>query len=213
MGDAEIERVRCAVGRERREEAETGEEERFEVGDSFVTDMRHRVAPRDAGLPDAFWRIVAYEGRIVEAATAWGRPGPLDTAIRCRRRPRRRPCPGHLRVRVDDGDILWACTRCRDNGRIYCWQGLEWDFSGDQLDDGALRVRVSWADFGALQTMDTRAMRVLRARAIYGVQGPTLVGSAADLRRAAMACADTGAEDVAGVLFARIAAAGGSVEA
>ena len=106
-----------------------GEDERFDVGNSYVTDMRHRVAPADAELPAAFWRIVAYEARIVEAGSAWGHADTLESAIRCRRKPRSKACPGHLRVRADDGVILWACTRCRDQGRISAWQGLQWDFS------------------------------------------------------------------------------------
>lgn len=43
-----------------------------EDGNTSITDMRHRVVPGGEGahLPTAFWQIVAYEGRIVEACSA-----------------------------------------------------------------------------------------------------------------------------------------------
>ena len=154
MRPDEIERVRLAVmtGESSPVRRSVSEEERFEVGNTFIVDMRHRDAPADADLPAAFWKAVNYEGRIVEAGSAWGRAETLDSAIRCRRKPRNKACPGHLRVRVDSEVILWGCTRCRDNGRISEWQGLRWDFSTQRAGSDALRVAVSWSDLASLRS-------------------------------------------------------------
>ena len=65
-------------------------------------------------------------------ATAWGPgQGRIDTAIRCRRRPGRRACPGRLHVEhTEADDIRWSCPRCDDNGFIAGWAGSAWDRSG-----------------------------------------------------------------------------------
>ena len=215
MRGDEIERVRLAAttGESGPHVRPVPEEERFEVGYTYIIDMRHRDAPPDANLPAAFWKAVAYEGRIVEAGSAWGQSDTLDTAIRCRRRPQNKACPGHIRVRVDAGVILWGCTRCRDNGRISEWQGLRWDFSAHRAGADALRVAVTWSDLASLRKLMAAPMLQLLARAEYGAEGPTLVGSATELRFAAMASAATGAEDVADALLAALGPAAGKFEA
>jgi tetratricopeptide (TPR) repeat protein len=215
VSDEEIERVRQAVraGGVAADAGMEGEHERFDVGNSYVTDMRHRVAPAEADLPPAFWRIVAYEGRIVEAGSAWARADTLESAIRCRRKPRSKACPGHLRVRAEDSVILWACTRCRDQGRISAWQGLQWDFSAAAAPSDAVRVAVSWGDFATLRKITTGPVPYLVARAEFGVEGPTLVASARELRFAATASATTGAQDLAGALLTAAGPADGGFEA
>lgn len=215
VADEEIERVRrdARSGERGAAPEPEGAEERFDVGNSYITDMRHRVAPEDADLPAAFRRIVAYEGRIVEAGSAWGRADTLESAIRCRRKPRSKTCPGHLRVRADDGVIVWACTRCRDQGRISAWQGLQWDFSAYAATSDAMSVPVSWVDFAALRKFESRPVRVLLARAIYGVDGPTLVGASGEIRLVATASANLAEHDVAAVLLAGLGAVSGGFEA
>jgi tetratricopeptide (TPR) repeat protein len=215
MRDDEIERVRVAAltGTSGAQVRSVPQEERFEVGSTYIIDMRHRAAPPDADLPAAFWKAVAYEGKIVEAGSAWGRADTLDTALRCRRRPRSKACPGHLRLRVEDGVILWGCTRCRDNGRISEWQGLRWDFSARRAATDALRVAVTWSDLASLRKLTAAPMAPLLARSEYGVAGPILVGSVNELRFAASAAAATGAEDVAGALLAALGPAAGEFEA
>ncbi len=53
------------------------------------------------------------------------------TTLRCRRRPRRRPCGGLLTLffDVDTFDVLWFCPICDDNVRISGWEGTFWDNS------------------------------------------------------------------------------------
>ncbi len=223
MSKDAIERVRLRVRTEEGSpvtrsatELERTEVEKFDVGSAFIVDMRHRDATADADadadLTAPFRKAVSYEGRIVEAGSAWGRADTFDSAIRCRRKPRSKACPGHLRVRVDSGVILWGCTRCRDNGRISEWQGLRWDFSGQSAGADAIRVPVTWSDLTYLRKLTTAPMPQLLARTEYGVDGPTLVGAVAELRFAATACAATDAEDLAGVLLAALGPAAGELE-
>jgi len=84
------------------------------MGDNWVTDMTHflDVLNPDDEMPGSVRRFGEYLGRIVEAATAAPPLVLLDTAIRCRRRPGRKPCPGHISVVCEDdlGEILQYTT-------------------------------------------------------------------------------------------------------
>jgi hypothetical protein len=70
-------------------------------------------------------RLAKYWTEIVAQASNYDEP----TSIRCRRRPRRRPCGGLLTLYfdVDNFDVLWFCPECDDHGRISGWEGTFWD--------------------------------------------------------------------------------------
>ncbi len=89
----------------------------------------------DVDIPGPARRLAEYLGKIVEAATSSPPLALLNTEIRCRRRPGRKPCVGHIRlVRDDDeGEIVWACTSCDDRGIISGWEGTPWDRSLDDV--------------------------------------------------------------------------------
>ena len=74
-------------------------------------------------------RFAAYLGRIVAAAQAYPAGPIIPSAIRCRRRPNRRRCPGYLDiVRLDiPREIRWECIECGDQGVIRDWHGTPWD--------------------------------------------------------------------------------------
>jgi hypothetical protein len=107
------------------------------MGDTWITDMTHflDVLDPDADVPASARRFAEYMGRIVEEATVNPPLILLDTAIRCRRRPGRKPCPGHIRLICNDdvGEILWECTSCDDRGSISGWQGTPWDRSASLM--------------------------------------------------------------------------------
>ncbi|HLG67424.1 MAG TPA: hypothetical protein VKV36_06080 [Acidimicrobiales bacterium] len=89
----------------------------------FVSDLRHFVdMPDDA--PGPAKRIAHQLASLVRAATAGPASDAWVTAIPCRRRPGRRPCPGHIAVRRDDtdGEIWWRCVSCGDDGVIRGWE-------------------------------------------------------------------------------------------
>jgi hypothetical protein len=72
-------------------------------------------------------RLAKYWTEIVAQASNYEEP----TTLRCRRRPRRRPCGGLLTLFFDteNFDVLWFCPVCNDNGRISGWEGTFWDNS------------------------------------------------------------------------------------
>jgi hypothetical protein len=75
--------------------------------------LEERVAPAR--------RFAQYLGRIVGAGTA-NMAGPtVHTALPCRRRPGRQPCPDRLVVRRSQAppQIDWACPGCGEEGMLY----------------------------------------------------------------------------------------------
>lgn len=54
------------------------------------------------------------------------------SALRCRRRPDNRSCPGRLFLRRTDEQALisWQCTACHDEGHISGWQDTPYDLRG-----------------------------------------------------------------------------------
>lgn len=104
------------------------------MGDTWITDMGDLTHVHDpADVPGPARRLAEYLGRIVQAASAWYVGQPLESVIRCRRRPGRRPCPGHVCLaRTQDREIIWHCVACGDNGVIRGWEGTLWDLSAPE---------------------------------------------------------------------------------
>jgi hypothetical protein len=104
---------------------------------TMVTDLTHYLdvtpLPIDAHHPRRFAeRLGGFFGSIVEAVTAgFERGAAVYTTVRCRRRPGRKPCAGLICgiLEPEEGVIVWACTRCGDNGYIHHYQGTPWDMT------------------------------------------------------------------------------------
>lgn len=107
------------------------------MGDTWITDMTHflDILKPEVDVPSPARRLGEYLGRIVEAATSSPPLILIETSIRCRRRPGRKPCPGHIRLvcNDDEGEIVWECTSCDDRGIIRGWEGTPWDRSFDDV--------------------------------------------------------------------------------
>ncbi len=123
----------------------------------YVTDMTHYLdewgSPVIRG-PARRW--AAFLGAIVSAASQQDAEAPIPTALRCRRRPGRKPCPGRLwALRREDGFIEWQCGACGDNGIIHHWENTLWDFSAFRPSTASetIDVEVSEAEYGALRSM------------------------------------------------------------
>lgn len=74
---------------------------------------------------------------VVRAATA-GDPGlPWVSALSCRRRPRRRACPGFIQVLRTEipPSIEWRCVSCGDEGVISGWERSPFDLRPRSTDD------------------------------------------------------------------------------
>jgi hypothetical protein len=94
----------------------------------FVSDLRHFLdMPED--VPGPARKLAAHLGSIVKAATATKTGAAWETALPCRRRPGKRPCPGHIVVFRPDlpATIDWRCSACEDEGVISGWAGSYFD--------------------------------------------------------------------------------------
>lgn len=102
---------------------------------TYIADMQHflDVLLPGAQVAPAARRMGEYLGSIVAAASLAKPNLQVKTSLRCRRRPNRRQCPGHIRFRVlpATNEIVWECAACADNGIIHNWRGTLWDFSRD----------------------------------------------------------------------------------
>lgn len=74
------------------------------MGDTWVTDITYLPRP-DKLLPDIYAparRLAVYFGAIVAAASVALPDEVVETGLRCRQRPGRRPCPGSIDLQRSD---------------------------------------------------------------------------------------------------------------
>jgi hypothetical protein len=101
------------------------------MGNAWITDLRHFVNEDGslATMPNRARALAEYFGRIVKGVTTRQKDA-LATGVRCRKRPRRRKCPGEIIAFIDEQEaISWSCPVCEDNGVISGWKGTLWDWS------------------------------------------------------------------------------------
>lgn len=99
----------------------------------MVTDLRD-LEPEDptVELPPAARRLRTFLGEIARAASVRESGSRSATALRCRRRPGRKPCKGRIDVFRRDipPEVEWRCPLCEDGGVVSGWQETYWDLSG-----------------------------------------------------------------------------------
>ena len=111
----------------------------------LVVDIRHWIdedenatAPQLKGKVKFLKDVIAYETSM-EAGTE------LFPSPRCRRKPKRKQCEGHLFTLTEDDPlkpeseqiIWWQCPVCDDRGIVSGWKGLTCDMS--DYDDVEIR--------------------------------------------------------------------------
>ena len=104
------------------------------MGDTWITDLTHfldeegRIGPTDGPAR----KLAEHFTAIVEMASRPELIVPPEHLVRCRRRPGRKPCIGHIEIDLDfeNEDIIWWCTACDDHGFISNWKGSKRDLSG-----------------------------------------------------------------------------------
>jgi len=100
----------------------------------MVTDLGH-FEPEDptVELPPQARRLRQYLGEIARAASVRESGRRSATALRCRRRPGRKPCKGRIEVLRRDvpPQVEWRCPVCQDGGVVSGWRGTYWDLSGE----------------------------------------------------------------------------------
>jgi hypothetical protein len=103
-----------------------------------TTDLRHfEGIELDPEAPAPALRLAQYLRRITRAETTLGGTGLHGTALPCRRRLGRIPCPGLLVVDRQDVPprIHRECPVCREAGVIDGWQGPDDDLSAISYSD------------------------------------------------------------------------------
>lgn len=110
----------------------------------FVSDLRHflDLSPE---TPGPARRMAEHLTLIVRAATAGDAGIPWVSALTCRRRPGRRPCPGHLALSRSDvpPSIAWQCTSCGDEGVISGWERSPFDLRTHGSEGGSAPALVA----------------------------------------------------------------------
>ena len=153
----------------------------------FVADLRHFLdLPMD--VPSPARRMAEQLTLIVRAATAGDAGVPWVSALPCRRRPGRRPCPGHLGVFRTDvpATIEWRCTSCGDEGVISGWDRSPFDLRRRGTDPGSgdgIRVVIPSdvaVTLRGLLVVDTASERLI-FRACVSEDRIMLVGDEEDL--------------------------------
>ena len=138
----------------------------------FVSDLRHFLdMPDDA--PGPARKMAEQLGNIVRVATAAEAGAAWVSALPCRRRLGRRPCPGRIAVFRPDvpARTEWRCTSCGDEGVVSGWEGSCFDLRAPKPRryDGAVAEVVVSDEVAAalrdLRLLDAECERlVFRAR-------------------------------------------------
>jgi hypothetical protein len=155
------------------------------VTQMLVADLRHFLdMPDDAPRPAI--RLGLQLSAIVRAASVRPTGSGARSAIGCTRRPGRRPCEGLIMVfRRTNGEIVWSCDACGDEGLISGWEGSPADGSG--LDD-------SYAEGDPVTlVIDRELFDVIRGVLLLDDAGELLVARAEGSRGGVVLMGRTGA--------------------
>jgi hypothetical protein len=113
---------------------------------------------------------------IVMAATSHEPGEGVITGIACKRRPKRRKCPGWMTVSTQSGrdEIEWCCSVCPDSGTIRGWRGGAHDLSGLAVAHAIAggeeaSIRIPAEVYGAL--IDEENLAIVPGRLLYSAEG------------------------------------------
>jgi hypothetical protein len=118
------------------------------MADTWIIDITHYGSDRASilSIPVPARRLAEYFGSIIGAATLAAPGVEVHSALRCRRQPGRKPCPGHIVIERFEvpPEIEWLCSSCGDRGVIRNWRGTGWDLAekGGSTTNGEKRLAV-----------------------------------------------------------------------
>ena len=140
-------------------------------------------------------RTAEYIDEIILAATVSPRNRWKQSAVRCRRRPRHRKCPGRLLVcERGNGDIGYKCLQCSEQGVIRGWQDGMSDLSEfrEESCGPAFEIVLREREYDELKKalyMDIESDTIIYG-ATYTEQGVILRASASDIKSFVSCLAD-----------------------
>ncbi len=124
---------------------------------SMITNIQHFM-DHNQELPPKVERLRDFLGHVIRAATATPEDIDIASAIRCQKRVNRKRCEGTILIHREDVPrpfIFWACSNCRDDGRIEGHVGSYFDFSrhkshlGSAKGDKLLSVKFTLEEYEA----------------------------------------------------------------
>lgn len=124
---------------------------------------------------------------IVRAATAGDAGEPWRSALRCRRRPARRACPGRMMVTrtAADAPIHWSCDACGDAGTVVNWTDSLYDLRRRGLRAAGDSRVIALSDRTAAALRDLQLLDPYCERLVFSIRagdtGALLVASAGEL--------------------------------
>lgn len=110
----------------------------------LVTDFRHLEHLVSLDDIEEGRSLPSFLACIVAAASLEEGPGfHSETLIPCRCRPRRKPCPGVIRIagHRERGELSWSCSRCDFQGVITHWVGSSWDLTSPAKKKGGVPAK------------------------------------------------------------------------
>jgi hypothetical protein len=147
--------------------------------------MAHRSASENDRVTRRPGEVEAI-GRAATCAPVRGEA--YQTVVRCRRRPNRRPCPGHVRVlltHIPERLEFW-CGHCGDRGSVMAWPCAEWaEVEAPRLPPNAMEVVVPVSVFKALRGLPVDpdvARRLTGARSVGRTQVAVVLSEAEAVR-------------------------------
>ena len=107
--------------------------ERFEMSDSLITELIHFLdgAGDIISKPIQDNALAKFLTDIVLISSYPEPQYPTEYIVKCRKRPKRKPCSGEIFGFIIPGtdDIMWMCPKCHYRGLISNWRGTMWDLS------------------------------------------------------------------------------------
>ncbi len=103
------------------------------MGDTWITDMTHFPDLQDQPAAFGGSRRIAKHFRAIVSDLTTSPPATIrEVPLSCRRRPKRKACPGKIHAGFEPGtaNIIWSCPVCNDRGLIHHWQNTTWDKGG-----------------------------------------------------------------------------------
>lgn len=154
----------------------------------LVSDLNHFLDLPD-DVPGPARRLAEHFGDIVRAATAGDGAGDAWTsALPCRRRPGRRPCPGRIILvrRESPAPIAWQCSVCADEGVISNWADSPYDLRRRRLTAAGTATEIVIAEDVAAALRELIFLNPDGERLVYGMRahpkgGAVLLATADDL--------------------------------